>query len=97
MKEVAEFSLKKAQELGCKYVEVRAEKRTSNSLTLKNGNPELAGFETTSGIGIRYIINNNLGFISLNNFDRDKVFSLIKKSVNMTKKSSRISKNIYCS
>ena len=97
MKEVAEFSLKKAQELGCKYVEVRAEKRTSNSLTLKNGNPELAGFETTSGIGIRYIINNNLGFISLNNFDRDKVFSLIKKSVNMTNKSSRISKNIYLS
>jgi len=97
MKEIAEFSLNKAQELGCKYVEVRAEKRTSTGLTLKNGNPEITGFDTTNGIGIRYMINNNLGFVSTNNFDREKILSLIKKSIRLTENTSRISRNIYFS
>ncbi len=94
MKDIAEFTLKKTQELGCKYVEVRVEKRTSNGFTLKNGNPEIAGFDTTSGIGIRYLINNNLGFTSTNDFNKEKISNLLKKSINLTNKSSKISKNI---
>ena len=97
MQEVAEFCLKKAQELGCKYVEVRAEKRSSSGFILKNGNPEISGFDITSGIGIRYLVNNNLGFVSTNNFDREKILSILKRSINTTKNSSRISKDIYFS
>ena len=62
--EIAEFSLKKAQELGCKYVEVRAEERISNGFVLKNGNLEISGFDINNGIGIRYLVNNNIGFVS---------------------------------
>ncbi len=95
--EVAEFCLKKTQELGCKYVEVRYEKKSSNGFVLKNGNLEISGFDITNGVGIRYIINNNIGFVSLNNFDRKNIMSIIKKSVLTTRNSSRISKSIYLS
>ena len=98
MKEgIAEFCLKKAQEFGCKYVEVRFEKRSSNSFVMKNGNLEISGFDITSGIGIRYKINNNIGFISFNRFDKDKISSLLKKSVSSTINSSRMAKDIYFS
>ena len=53
MEGIAEFCLKKSQELGCKYAEVRAERRTANGFILKNGNHEIRGFEELRGIGIR--------------------------------------------
>jgi len=95
--EIAEFSLKKAQELGCKYVEVRAEERISNGFVLKNGNLEISGFDINNGIGIRYLVNNNIGFVSFNNFDRKNIIQILKKSISTTKNSSRISKDIYFS
>lgn len=97
MQEVAEFCLKKAQELGCKYVEVRAERRSSSGFVLKNGNPDISGFNIINGIGIRYLINNNLGFVSTNNFDKEKILQILKKSIITTKNSSKISKDIYFS
>ena len=95
--DIAEFCLKKTQELGCKYVEVRTEKRTSSGFVLKSGNPEITGFDITKGIGIRYLVNNNLGFLSTNNFDKDKILSLMKKSIATTKNSNKISKKIFFS
>jgi len=92
--EIAEFSLKKAQELGCRYVEVRVEERSSNGFVLKNGNPDISGFDMISGIGIRYLINNNLGFVSTNNFDREKISQILRRSVSTTRNSSRISKDV---
>ncbi|MBL7147581.1 MAG: TldD/PmbA family protein [Nanoarchaeota archaeon] len=96
-KDLAEFSLKTVQELGAKYADVRYESHESNGFVLKNGVSEVSGFDKISGLGIRYLINNNLGFVSVNVFDKNKIKKLIEKSVRLTKNGGKISDKINLS
>ncbi|MCD4666580.1 TldD/PmbA family protein [archaeon] len=82
---LAEFALEYCRKKGAKYVEVRFEKKSYNDFLLKNSIAEHSSFEESQGLGIRYLINNNLGFIAINKFDKENIKSTIEKSINLTK------------
>ncbi|RMF54718.1 TldD/PmbA family protein, partial [Candidatus Woesearchaeota archaeon] len=65
---------------------------SSNDFLLKNGVVEKAGFSISSGLGIRYLINDTPGFVSINRLDKELVKRLLERSISLTKDSSRISK-----
>ncbi len=85
-KDIADFSINYAQKLGASYAEARLDRISSNAVVLKNGIPEIAGFEDITGIGIRYIINKSLGFISTNNMEKENLKRMLKASIERTSK-----------
>ncbi|MBU2634055.1 MAG: TldD/PmbA family protein [Nanoarchaeota archaeon] len=97
MKDIADYALKKLEELNVNYAEVKLETKEENAFVLKNGNLDVSGFDKISGLGIRYLINNNLGFISLNDLNKDTIKRLIEKSVRITNNAGKISEKIYLS
>ena len=96
-KDIADFSIKYLHNLGASYAEARLESYDGNGFMLKNGVSEISGFDKTSGLGIRYIINKTLGFLDVNDFNKDKIREIINKSVNLTKSSSKIGEKINLS
>jgi len=97
MKDLAEFSIKFLQEKGANYAEARLEKTTSEGYLLKNGNPEISGFNKSEGIGIRYLMNNRLGTVSINNITKEKLKEALLNSLRITKNATKISKKIELS
>jgi len=93
-KDLADFSIEYAQKLGASYAEARLDNHTTNAFMLKNGMPEISGFDRLSGIGIRFIVNKGLGFVSTNTLDRQRLKSLIEKAISSTKEASRFKENI---
>ncbi len=96
-KDIANFSIKYLQELGASYAEARLESYDSNGFMLKNGVSEISGFDKGSGLGVRYIMNKTLGFLAINDFNKDKIKETINKSVNLTKNSSKIGEKVNLS
>jgi TldD protein len=94
MKDLAEFSIKYLEEKGASYAEARLETTTSEGFILKDGNLEISGFDQITGLGIRYLLNKNLGFISLNDLNKKKLKDQLDASIRKIKKSSKISKEI---
>ena len=97
MKDLADFALKKLEEFKVDYAEVKLETTCGNGFLLKNGNLDVAGFDKINGLGIRYLINNNLGFVSINEFDKETIKRIIEKSVRITKNGVKIGDKTYLS
>jgi TldD protein len=87
-KGLADFSIKYAQKLGAEYAEARLENTENNSIVLKNGIIEISGFDRFQGIGIRYIANKKMGFVSTNELNQNKIIRLLENSINLTKRNS---------
>ena len=87
--DLADFSLQYLKQHNADYAEARLETASNNSLILKNGILEASGFDITAGLGIRYVINGTLGFVSINEFHKDRIKHLMDKSLNITKASSK--------
>jgi len=96
-KDLADFSVEYLQKKGAEYVEARFETKNSSSFVLNNGNPESSSFGDYSGIGVRFSVKNNMGFVSINNFQKTKVRDLLNRSFNLTKRSSKIADKIELS
>lgn len=94
-KDLADFSVDYALKLGASYAEARLEDINANGFVLRNGIPELSGFERNYGIGIRLIKNGVLGFISTDNSSKKHLRSLIKKSASSQEKSKKKEKLIF--
>ncbi len=92
-RDLAELAVSRAQELGAEYAEARMEFISGMDSLLKNGNPEVSGFDKDAGIGIRVLVNGALGFSSTNRLDRDSVLKATERGVNMAKASARLLKN----
>ena len=88
--DITNFSIKQLQDLGASYAEARLEDVKGSAYVIKNGNVEVSGFDRVIGLGLRYIVNGNLGFVAINNFNKEKVLTLIKKSFNFTKSSKNL-------
>jgi TldD protein len=86
----ADFSIRELEKLGSSYSEARLEDVEGSGYIIKNGNVEISGFDKSIGLGLRFIINGTLGFISINDFNKSKMSSLIKKSFNLTKNASKM-------
>jgi TldD protein len=90
-KDLADFSIKFLQKKGVDYAEARLETNSSTGLVLKDSNPEITGFDQSSGLGIRFLINNNMGFVAVNDLNKDRIKEHIERSLRLTKKASPIS------
>ncbi|MFH1209256.1 MAG: TldD/PmbA family protein [archaeon] len=97
MKDIADFALKKLEEFKVDYAEVKLETTYGNGFLIKNGNLDVAGFDKSIGLGIRYLINNNLGFVSINELDKETIKRIIEKSVRITKNGVKIGDKVYLS
>jgi TldD protein len=90
----ADFSVKELEKLGCSYAEARLEDIKGSAFIMKNGNIEISGFDKSIGLGLRYTINNTLGFVAINDLNKSRILNLIKRSVNLTRNSSKIRQKI---
>ncbi len=88
--DLAGFALDYALKCGAKYADVRLESSSSNGFILKNGVPQLSGFERVHGIGVRVSVNGCFGFASSNELDKGKIRELVDRAIRITKASSRI-------
>ena len=92
-KDIADFAVNYALKQGASYAEARLENIKANGFVLRNGIPELSGFERNYGIGIRLISNGVLGFISTDNLKKKDLKALINKSIttqNISKKKENL-------
>ncbi len=92
--DIIDFVIKRLELQGASYVEARLEETTKSGFILKNGNLDGTFFEEMSGIGVRYLIDNALGFIATNNLDKTNLNEKIKKSVNTVKSAGKLNEKI---
>ena len=96
-KSLADFALRYIEKRGASYVEAKLESHETNELFLKNSIPEAISSLTTSGLGIRYITDGTLGFISTNCPEKNRLKTIIDKSLKLTKRSSKYKEGIKLS
>jgi len=87
--DLADFAVAHLGKLGAKYTEARIENNEGNSYVLKNGVPEIAGYEKSTGIGIRFLVNGCFGFVATNKLDKTKLMDLLRDSFRSTFRASR--------
>jgi TldD protein len=89
--DLADFSIGFLQKKGVDYAEARLETTTSTGMVLKDSNPEITGFDQSSGLGVRYLFKKNMGFISINDLEKRKIHDQLENSLRITEKASKIS------
>jgi TldD protein len=93
-KDLADFSVKYALKKGASYAEARLEQIEGSGFILKNGNPEVSGFDSVAGLGVRLLLKNTLGFVAINNLKKEEIKKLIDSSIKLTENSSKIGEKI---
>ena len=93
-KDLADYAVEYASSLGASYAEARLEHSKTNGFMIKNGIPEMAGFGRISGIGLRIIMDNGLGFASTNILKRDKIKQVVETAIKTAKSASKIKEEI---
>ncbi len=93
MEDIAKFCIDFLEKKNCGYVEVRVEEKDENGFVLKNGIPEMSGFDSIKGMGIRFLLDKTLGFVSLNNFDKNNIKTNLNRAVQVTNKAKRFTDN----
>ncbi len=87
IKDICTFALSRAQD-AAQYAEVKTEKSFRNEYVLKNGKPEVSGFDKSYGFSVRVLVNGALGFASTNNLEKDNVKRVVKSACSMAKSAS---------
>ncbi|MAG45197.1 MAG: hypothetical protein CMH63_00285 [Nanoarchaeota archaeon] len=90
-KDYADGALKFLKEKKVDYGEVRLEEHDTSGVLLKNGTPELSGFDTSVGMGIRFLLKGGLGFVSINDFNKKKIEENISKALKLVKRGIKLS------
>ncbi len=91
-RDLAEVAVEYAGKLGAGYAEARMEKVVGSDSLLKNGNPEVSGFDRDEGIAIRILLDGALGFSSTNVLDRASVKNACEEAVRLARASSKMVK-----
>jgi len=98
MEDIAKLSIEYALKKGAKYAEARLEDTKTNGIVLKNGNLEASTFSTYTGLGMRFIVQGKLGFVSTNELDKKaKLKRLIREAIQKTKSSKRYGEKVKLS
>lgn len=92
-RDLAEFTVDYCQKSGSSYAEARMEAVQGQDSLLKNGNPEVAGFDRDAGIAIRVLVDGALGFASTNTMTKESVRNACDQALKMARAGSRIVKN----
>lgn len=92
--ELTNFCVDKAQSLGAEYAEARMEQTFSNGIILKNGQPQISGFEHNKGIGLRLLVNGRMAFLATNKIDKSSILMQIKQVIFNLEKTKGIQESI---
>ncbi len=95
--DLAAFAIDYARKVGASYADARLESTAVNGFVLKNGVPQVAGFDRVQGIGVRVVVKDTLGFASTNNISRENIRKVIEKAAKLTAAASRIGEKIILS
>ncbi len=88
--DLAEFAVNHALKLGAKYADARLEETSKNEFILKNGVPQMAGFDCVQGIGIRVNAGGCFGFACTNETEKEKIKEVVRKAFKLTSAACRI-------
>lgn len=91
MEDICAFALERARS-SADYAEVKAERNSHNEFVLKNGKPEVSGFDKSLGISVRVLVGGSMGFASTNNLDRSNVTAIVDEACAMAKAASGLVK-----
>ncbi|NOZ80779.1 MAG: TldD/PmbA family protein [DPANN group archaeon] len=83
--DLADFAVTFARKNGCEYAEARMEHAESDAYLLKNGIPQISGFDETTGMGVRFLHQGALGFFSSNALTRTHLREGILNAIRKTK------------
>ncbi len=92
--DLAQFCVAYAGKKGASYVEARVEDSFTHSFVLKNGIPQVSGFQSLSGLGVRVIVNKAMAFFSTNKDDKGIIKQLIEKSIRLARDAKRIAEEV---
>lgn len=95
--DLALFAIDYAGKIGASYADARLEATAVNGFVLKNGVPQVSGFDRVQGIGVRVIMDSTLGFASTNNISRENIKRVVEKAAKLTAAASRIGEKIRLS
>ncbi len=90
MEEIGEFVLKQCHE--AQYAEVRVENHEGEGFLLKNGIPEIAGFDSSRGIGVRVLVNGAMAFASTNILDKEHITAVCQRALKLARHSAPLLK-----
>ena len=97
-RDLATLAVDEALDQGAEYAEARMECVSYNSFLLKNGNPEVSGFGTDSGMCVRVLVHGGMGFATIDRLEKERVLERVRTAVRMAKASSKlVSKRITLS
>jgi TldD protein len=92
MEDHLEFALSLALSQGATYAEARFQSDYYESNLLKNGEPEVASFETRRGISFRAIVNGGMAFGATNQLTKKDIRAVVKRMVASAKHAGRTNK-----
>lgn len=88
-KDLVEYCVDYGRELGCKYVEARCIQELSRGFAYRNGQPVSGGVEPSEGIGVRVLVEGNLGFASFDRMNKEIAEDTIQTAFKMAKTAKR--------
>jgi len=91
--DLARFAVDYAVKKGAGYAEARMQSIEENGFLLKNGTPEISSFDARTGLGIRVLFKNSLGFMASNDLTKERIKSLIEKTLRTINNASKIRQN----
>jgi TldD protein len=88
-----ELAISLALAQGASYAEARYQSDYFESSLLKNGEPEVASFETRKGMGFRAIVNGGLAFGAINQLTKKDVTVMVKRTVASAKQAGKANRS----
>jgi len=88
-KDLAEYCIEFGQTLGADYVEARFVIDTTRGLTFRNGAMVSGGYTPSSGIGVRVLVDGNMGFASFDRLKKSLAEEAITAATKMAKNAKR--------
>ena len=87
--DIAEYCVEFGQSLGCSYVEARYVKDVTRGMAFRNGEPVSGGYSPSSGIGVRVLVNGNMGFASFDRLEKSLAEESITSAFKIAKNAKR--------
>ena len=87
--DLADYCIEYGNKLGGSYVEARYVKDTSRGLAFRNGQPVSGGYTPSIGIGVRILVDGNMGFASFDRLEKELAEDSIAVAYKMAKNAKR--------
>ncbi|NHI88291.1 MAG: TldD/PmbA family protein [Candidatus Thorarchaeota archaeon] len=88
-KDLSDYCVEFGRKLGSSYVEARYVKDTTKGLAFRNGEPFSGGFSPSTGIGVRVLVDGNMGFASFDRLEKGLAEEAITIAYKMAKNAKR--------